>query len=82
MRGGKVSEVWTEEAAERHAKHEGRSAVMVYAEPDGKYTAYYDDGSSRGHKIVGSNPFMLDSMLSEAGAPSPRNLYLIGEDLG
>lgn len=53
---------------------------MVYQEDDGRFTAYYDDGTTRGHKIVATNPFMLDSMLDEAGAPRPRNLYLIGAE--
>ena len=79
---GLVPKVWDEDSAANHARENGRTAVMVYQENDGRYTAYYDDGTARGHKIVATNPFKLDSMLDEAGAPRPRNLYLIGEKRG
>lgn len=75
-----VPEIWDEDRAANHARENGRMAVMVYQEDDGRFTAYYDDGTTRGHKIVATNPFMLDSMLDEAGAPRPRNLYLIGAE--
>lgn len=77
-----MPKLWTEEAAEAHAERECRVAVMVYAETNGTYTAYYDDGTTRGHKIIATSPFGLDSMLDEAGAPRPRSLYLIGEERG
>lgn len=33
-----------------------------------------------GQRIEATNPFLLDSRLSDAGAPPSRDLYLIGED--
>ena len=33
----------------------------------------------QGERIEATNPFLLDSLLSDAGAPMPRDLYLIEE---
>ena len=64
-------EVWDAEASP-HAV--GRTSVYV-REVAGGYEAVLN-----GEIVRGSNPFQIDSRLSERGAPFPRNLYLIRSD--
>jgi hypothetical protein len=49
-----------------------RTRFDVVREDSGEYVAEWD-----GREFRASNPFGLDSKLSEAGAPFPRDLYLI-----
>lgn len=53
---------------------DGRTSVYAH-EIDGGYEAVWDGGSVRG-----SNMFLLDSRLSDSGAPAPRNLFLVRRD--
>lgn len=71
---------WTAAEAEAHAQKNDRECVLVYEEGDGGFTAYYADGEGGWLKFRHTNPFGLDSLLSEAGVPAPRNLYLITEE--
>lgn len=71
---------WTEEQAEAHAKENNRTCVLVYQEPDESFTAYYQDERGVAQKFRHTNAFGLDSLISEAGVPSPRNLYLISNE--
>ncbi|QIS38655.1 hypothetical protein [Clavibacter capsici] len=61
------------EAAEVMAKPEyaNRTRIDVYEDGD-EYTTTYE-----GVEYRWSNPFGLDSILTDAGVPAPRNLFLI-----
>jgi hypothetical protein len=65
------------EAQRIHASAEARRAyVEVFADGD-EYVVRDEDGQVT---FRADNPFGLDSMLTEAGWPEPRNLYLIREE--
>jgi hypothetical protein len=66
-----------EQVRETEAMPDMQGRTSVYAhEIEGGYEAVWDGGSVRG-----SNMFQLDSRLSYAGAPAPRNLFLIARDV-
>lgn len=48
--------------------------MVLVTEVDGGYQTEIE-----GRTYWASNPFLLDSMLSDAGVPMPRNLFLIEE---
>lgn len=58
------------------ARPENRGRIAVYCHLErGIFSAEWD-----GQKFEAGNPFGLDSKLSEAGVPAPRNLYLMNND--
>lgn len=48
--------------------------MVLVSEVDGGYQTEIE-----GRTYRASNPFLLDSLLSDAGVPMPRNLFLIEE---
>ena len=66
--------MYTKAEAIQHAAENERYPILV-RETAGGYEAVYE-----GEICLASNPFGLDSLLDSAGAPRPRNLYLITED--
>ena len=56
------------------ATRPGHTPILVREEGD-SYVAEWE-----GERFEWSNPFGLDSLLEDAGAPCPRDLYLVQED--
>ena len=64
-----------QEIDREQAKPENANRTPILVREDGdEYVAEWN-----GREVRGSNPFLLDSRLTDIGAPRPRNLYLTEE---
>jgi len=70
-----MSKISEQELTEIMSKSEyvNRTAFRVFEDGDGYVTEY------EGVELRASNAFLLDSRLTDVGAPQPRNLFLMEE---